>query len=120
LKARDYFLVYNSEEEVQQIIPDFSYWNLLNVIGIIVTAKGNNVDFVSRFFVPNSVIAEDPVTGSAHSSLIPYWSKELEKTVLTAKQISKRGGVLFCEDKDDRVIMAGNCVLYSRGECRVS
>ncbi len=116
LKARDYFLVYASEEEVLQIVPDFNYWNQLNVVGVIVTAKGKEVDFVSRFFVPNSVIGEDPVTGSAHSSLIPYWSKELGKEVLTAHQISKRGGVLYCEDKGDRVIMAGNGVLYSKGE----
>jgi PhzF family phenazine biosynthesis protein len=116
LKARDYFLVYASEEEVKQIVPDFSYLNQLDVVGIIVTAKGKEVDFVSRFFVPNSVIGEDPVTGSAHSSLIPYWSKELDKSALTAHQVSKRGGILYCEDKGDRVIMAGNGVLYSKGE----
>jgi PhzF family phenazine biosynthesis protein len=116
LKSRDYFLVYEDESIVQQIIPDFNYLNQLDVVGVIVTAASKEVDFVSRFFVPNSVIGEDPVTGSAHCNLIPYWSKELNKTRLTARQISAREGELFCEDKGDRVTMAGNAVLYLKGE----
>ena len=116
LKARDYFLVYNTEEEVRQLVPDFKYLNQLDVVGIIVTAKGTTVDFVSRFFVPNSVIGEDPVTGSAHCSLIPYWSEQLNKNELTALQVSKRVGELVCENKGDRVTMAGNAVLYLKGE----
>jgi PhzF family phenazine biosynthesis protein len=116
LKSRDYFLVYEDESIVQQIIPDFNYLNQLDVVGVIVTAASKEVDFVSRFFVPNSVIGEDPVTGSAHCNLIPYWSKELHKNRLTAKQISAREGELFCEDKGDRVTMAGNAVLYLKGE----
>ncbi len=116
LKSRDYFLVYKDEALIKQIIPDFKFLNQLDVVGVIVTAASGEVDFVSRFFVPNSVIGEDPVTGSAHCNLIPYWSKELNKTTLTAKQLSVREGELFCEDKGDRVTMAGNAVLYLKGE----
>ncbi|HEX8678177.1 MAG TPA: PhzF family phenazine biosynthesis protein [Segetibacter sp.] len=116
LKSRDYFLVYENEALIKQIVPDFKYLNQLDVVGVIVTAASGEVDFVSRFFVPNSVIGEDPVTGSAHCNLIPYWSKELNKTTLTAKQLSPREGELFCQDKGDRVTMAGNAVLYLKGE----
>jgi PhzF family phenazine biosynthesis protein len=116
LKSRDYFLVYDNEEQVSSLTPDFVYLNKVNSIGIIVTAKGNTTDFVSRFFVPNSVIGEDPVTGSAHCSLIPYWAQQLGKSQLTARQLSKRQGELLCEDKGDRVTMAGNAVLYLKGE----
>jgi PhzF family phenazine biosynthesis protein len=116
LKARDYFLVYDDEKYVRQIVPNFTFLNQLDCIGIIITAPGREADFVSRFFVPNSVIGEDPVTGSAHCSLIPYWAKELDKTVLTARQVSAREGHLLCEDKGDRVTMAGNAVLYMKGE----
>lgn len=116
LKSRDYFLVYEDEASIKQIVPDFKYLNQLDVVGVIVTAASKEVDFVSRFFVPNSVIGEDPVTGSAHCNLIPYWSKELNKTSLTAKQLSAREGELFCEAKGDRVTMAGNAVLYLKGE----
>ncbi|MFL9484638.1 PhzF family phenazine biosynthesis protein [Chitinophagaceae bacterium LWZ2-11] len=117
LKSRDYFLVYNSEEEVRNVVADFNYLNQLqDTIGIIVTARGNDVDFVSRFFVPNSVIGEDPVTGSAHSTLIPYWSQQLNKDVLSALQVSKRLGKLQCEYLGERVLMAGQGVLYAKGE----
>ena len=117
LKSRDYFLVYDNEELVKAFVPDFNYLNRLeDCIGIIVTSKGNEADFVSRFFVPNSVIGEDPVTGSAHCSLIPYWAKELGKTTLTAQQLSARKGELVCHYKGDRVTMAGKAVLYLKGE----
>ena len=116
LKSRDYFLVYEKEEDIRNIVPEFQYLNQVDAIGIIVTAPGKDVDFVSRFFVPNSVIAEDPVTGSAHCNLIPYWSNKLNKKVLTAKQLSAREGTLFCEDLNDRVTMAGEGVLYMKGE----
>ncbi len=115
LKSRDYFLVYNTEEEVKKFKPDFEWLNKVDTLGFIVTAKGNDCDFVSRFFVPNSVIGEDPVTGSAHSSLIPYWSKELKKDSLVAKQISKRGGMLWCENKGNRVVISGKAILYMKG-----
>ncbi len=116
LKSRDYFLVYEDESQVRQIVPDYNYLNKVDSIGIIVTAPGREVDFVSRFFVPNSVIGEDPVTGSSHCNLIPYWAKQLNKSKLTAKQLSAREGELFCEDKGERVTMAGKVVLYLKGE----
>lgn len=114
-KSRDYFLVYETEDQVQQLVPDFNQLNQLDVVGIIVTAKGTQADFVSRFFVPNSVIAEDPVTGSAHSSLVPYWSRQLGKSKLTALQLSARRGELQCEMLGTRVSMAGYGVLYMKG-----
>jgi PhzF family phenazine biosynthesis protein len=117
LKSRDYFLVYDDEAIINRIVSDFHHLNQLgSTVGIIVTAPSKEVDFVSRFFVPNSVIGEDPVTGSAHCNLIPYWSKELNKTTLTARQLSKRQGELLCENKGDRVTMAGKAVLYLKGE----
>ncbi len=116
LKSRDYFLVYDSEKQIQELIADFSFLNKLETIGVIVTAAASEVDFVSRFFVPNSVIGEDPVTGSAHCSLIPYWAAELKKTTLSARQISSRIGELLCEDNGERVTMAGTAVLYLKGE----
>ncbi|MDE3234745.1 MAG: PhzF family phenazine biosynthesis protein [Bacteroidota bacterium] len=116
LKARDYVLVYDTEEEVRNFVADFEWLNKVDTLGIIVTAKGNECDFVSRFFVPNSVIGEDPVTGSAHAELIPYWSKVLNKSAMIARQLSKRGGLLFCEDQGNRVTISGNAVLYMKGE----
>ncbi len=115
LRSRDYFLVYESQEQVAQAIPDFMELNKVDTLGIIITAKGDTVDFVSRFFVPNSVIGEDPVTGSAHATLIPYWSKELGKTTMKAEQISKRKGELWCGLEGDRVTIAGKAVLYMKG-----
>jgi PhzF family phenazine biosynthesis protein len=116
LKSRDYFLVYDDERVIPQIVPDYNYLNTVDSIGIIVTAPGKDVDFVSRFFVPNSVIGEDPVTGSAHCNLIPYWAQQLNKSTLVARQLSARGGLLFCEHKGERVTMAGKAVLYLKGE----
>ncbi|WP_329958654.1 PhzF family phenazine biosynthesis protein [Aquirufa nivalisilvae] len=88
----------------------------LKARGIIITAPGDTVDFVSRFFGPQSGIDEDPVTGSAHTTLIPYWAKRKHKTQLTAKQLSPRGGELSCELLGDRVNISGTCVLYMIGE----
>jgi predicted PhzF superfamily epimerase YddE/YHI9 len=116
LKSRDYFLVYDDERVIPKIVPDYNYLNTVDSIGIIVTASGKDVDFVSRFFVPNSVIGEDPVTGSAHCNLIPYWAQQLNKSTLVARQLSARGGLLFCEHKGERVTMAGKAVLYLKGE----
>ena len=98
--------------------PDFS---LIRKSGykIIITAPGENVDFVSRFFAPSAGIDEDPVTGSAHSQLIPFWSNKLDKRNMTALQLSKRGGTIFCEQKEDRVSMSGNCIFYMKGELEV-
>ena len=87
---------------------------------VILTAKGNTVDFVSRFFAPSAGIDEDPVTGSAHSQLIPFWSEKLDKKKMMAKQLSKRGGDLVCEQKNaERVMMGGECVFYMKGEFEV-
>ena len=117
LKARDYVLVYDSEQEVQNITINRHVFDQINLApgGVIVTAKGNDCDFVSRFFTPQASILEDPVTGSAHCSLIPYWAEKLKKKQLTARQISERGGELQCEDKDDRVNIGGQAKTYSAG-----
>ena len=108
-------MVLPNEESVKNIEPDFSLMRELNA-GVIVTAKGHNSDVVSRFFYPAAGIDEDPVTGSAHCNIIPYWSEKLGKTKIHAKQLSKRGGELWCEDKGDRVLMGGHCVLFLTGE----
>lgn len=118
-KARDYFLVYENEREIADIAPDFSKLLEIDAHGFIVTAKGDSADFVSRFFAPEVGVFEDPVTGSAHCNLIPFWAERLGKNELFAKQISARGGELFCELKGDRVKIGGNAVLYLKGEIYV-
>ena len=118
-KARDYFLVYENEREVAEIEPDFTRLLKINAHGFIVTAKGDSSDFVSRFFAPEVGVFEDPVTGSAHCNLIPFWAERLGKTEMLARQISARGGELFCELKGDRVKIGGNAVLYLKGEIYV-
>lgn len=112
----DFMLVYENEEQIQNIQPDFIEIAKLGGRGLIITAKGNEVDFVSRCFFPQSGVNEDPVTGSAHTTLIPYWSKVLNKQKLTAKQLSARGGYLICEDCGDRVNISGEGKLYLIGE----
>ena len=119
LRSRDYFLIYESEEEIRNVLPDFVQLNQVETLGIIITAKGKEADFVSRFFVPNSVIGEDPVTGSAHATLIPYWAKELNTAAMKAVQLSKRRGDLWCGMEGDRVTIAGKAVLYMKGEYRI-
>jgi len=111
----DYMLVFDREEIIQNMIPDLTQVAKVNARGVIVTAKGNQVDFVSRFFAPQSGIAEDPVTGSAHTTLTPYWSSVLNKTEFNAKQLSKRGGKLRCTLLGDRVAIAGTAKLFSTG-----
>jgi PhzF family phenazine biosynthesis protein len=119
LKARDYFLVYENEQEILDISPDFTALLKIDAHGFIVTAKGDSSDFVSRFFAPEVGVFEDPVTGSSHCNLIPFWAERLGKTELFGKQISARGGELFCELRDDRVKIGGNAVLYLKGEIYV-
>ncbi|MBL7995085.1 PhzF family phenazine biosynthesis protein [bacterium] len=119
LKSRDYFVVYSSEEEIKALKPDMSLLSKLDALGVIVTAKGNHVDFVSRFFAPGAGIPEDPVTGSAHSSLIPYWAEKLAKNKLHALQVSKRGGELFCEYNGARVMISGHAVKYLEGSLEI-
>jgi PhzF family phenazine biosynthesis protein len=115
-RSRDYFLVYETENDILDISPDFFALSKLDTVGVIVTAPGKKADFVSRFFAPSAGIPEDPVTGSAHCNLIPYWSHKLGKDKLHAYQLSARGGELWCENKGDRVLMSGNVVTYLKGE----
>lgn len=112
----DYLLIYNSQKEIEQISPNFHLLDQLDCRGVIVSSPGDEVDFVSRFFAPQCGIPEDPVTGSAHTTLIPYWSKILGKENMTAKQLSPRGGNLQCENHGERVKISGKAVLYMVGE----
>ena len=111
----DYMLVFENENQIKQMAPDLTLIATVNARGIIVTAKGNQVDFVSRFFDPQSGGGEDPVTGSAHTSLTPYWAKVLDKTEFEAIQLSKRGGKLTCKLVGDRVEISGKAKLFLIG-----
>ncbi len=122
LAARDGFAVFASAAEVAALAPDFAKVKALDCLGLIATAPagpGGGFDFVSRFFAPKHNINEDPVTGSAHCTLTPYWSKRLGKTRLAARQISKRGGTLWCEDHGARVEIAGQCAPFMQGVIRL-
>jgi PhzF family phenazine biosynthesis protein len=112
----NYFAVFDSEEKIRSIHPDFARIESLHPAGVAVTAPGNDCDFVSRYFVPSYGIPEDPVTGSTHCSLAPYWSGRLGKTNMHARQVSKRGGEMWCQVQGERVILKGNAVLVTRGE----
>jgi PhzF family phenazine biosynthesis protein len=115
-RSRDYFLVYEKEADIVDMSPDYYTLSKFDTVGIIVTAPGNKVDFVSRFFAPSAGINEDPVTGSAHCNLIPYWAHRLGKDQLHAYQLSARKGELWCENSGDRVFISGNVVTYLKGE----
>jgi PhzF family phenazine biosynthesis protein len=112
----DLMLVFASESEIAELSPDFSLLKEVETRGVIVTSMGRDVDFVSRFFAPQTGINEDPVTGSAHTTLTPYWSRVLGKKVLKARQLSSRGGDLVCRVEGDRVKIAGSAVTYMEGE----
>lgn len=114
--SRDYLVIYESEEIIKSLRPDMQKLIQLDALGVIVSAVGKNSDFVSRFFAPKEGIPEDPVTGSAHCTLVPYWSPKLGKKKLHAIQISPRGGELFCEDLGKRVRISGEAVLYFEGK----
>lgn len=115
--SRDLVVLLKSEEAVQRLTPDFEKLKeFKDYFGIVVTAKGTSCDFVSRYFAPAAGINEDPVTGSSHSTLIPFWSERLDKKELFAKQLSKRGGFLYCKDCGERVEIVGEAVLYMAGE----
>ncbi len=114
-KERDFLVVFNSEQTLRDLRPNFDELGQLDCTGVIVTAPGDDVDFVSRFFAPQMGILEDPVTGAAHCTLAPYWADRLGKTELSARQVSERGGDLACRLVDDRVHIAGRAVLYSKG-----
>jgi len=114
-KGRDYLALFDTEEEVLALTPDFAVLNRLDCLGIIITAPGRRSDFVSRFFAPRAGINEDPVTGSAHTLLIPFWAERLGKLELHAFQVSKRRGELFCEHRGERVRIGGRAVTYLQG-----
>jgi PhzF family phenazine biosynthesis protein len=119
LKSRDYFVVLPNEEAVKKISPDFQKMKELDTIGVIVTAKGTSAAIVSRCFYPGAGIPEDPVTGSAHCNIVPYWSNKLGQSQLDCRQLSQRGGDLKCELLGDRVLMSGSCQLYMTGEISI-
>lgn len=115
-ESRDLMVVYENEQEIRELNPNMEELKLVDAFGIIVTAKGESSDFVSRYFAPSCGVPEDPVTGSAHCTLIPYWSKILEKNKMIAHQLSKRGGVLQCEHVGDKVKISGKAKLFFKGE----
>jgi len=115
----DILAIVNSETMIRNLEIDFELLKEINVRGLIVSSRGDYCDFVSRCFFPGAGVNEDPVTGSAHTTLTPYWSKKLNKTSLLAMQLSERGGVLSCEDKGERVIIGGKVTLYMKGEIYV-
>lgn len=116
LRSRDYFVVLPNEEAVRNVEPDYTLMKEIDTIGVIVTAKGHQADVVSRCFYPGAGIPEDPVTGSAHCNIVPYWSEKLGKTKLFCQQLSPRHGNLHCELVGDRVLMSGKCVLFMQGK----
>lgn len=116
LRSRDYFLVYKNESDILNLQPDFAALSKIDSLGFVVTAPGENSDFVSRFFAPSVGISEDPVTGSSHCNLIPYWAERLGKFKLHAYQLSARRGELWCEQRGDRVQISGKAITYLKGE----
>ncbi len=121
-QSRDLFLELENEDAVKNMIPNYTkFWeiNQRPEFGVIITSKGYHCDFVSRYFSPNSIVKEDPVTGSAHCSLIPFWGKKLGKKRMVAKQLSKRGGIIHCEELKNRVKIGGKAVCYLEGEIHI-
>ena len=112
----DYLLLYKSQKEIESLTPDFRHLEKVDARAVIVTAPAEKVDFVSRFFGPRVGVDEDPVTGSAHTVLIPFWAEKLGKTEMKALQLSRRGGTLFCRLRGDRVDIGGNAVTFIKGE----
>ena len=119
--SRDLFLLMENEQLVRAFEPNFELLKQIDgYLGVVIMAKGDEADFVSRFFAPAIGVPEDPVTGSAHSSLIPFWAERLGKDKMIARQLSPRGGTLYCENCGDRVKIAGKAVLYLHGEIRMA
>ena len=116
---RNYFVVYESEKDVREAVPDLAMLETLHPAGVCITAPGEQADFVSRYFAPSYGLPEDPVTGSTHCSLGPYWSDRLKKSVLRARQLSSRGGELWVEPRGSRVTLKGKAVLYLKGEISI-
>ncbi len=119
LAARDYLVRYNSADEVRALTPDMEALKKIDRFAVIATAPGTDCDFISRFFAPAKGVPEDPVTGSAHCTLIPYWAGQLGKNTLHARQVSLRGGELFCKLAGDRVEIAGQAALFLKGQIRI-
>lgn len=117
--ARDLMAVYDTEQEVRALRPDMAKLVALDRFAVIVTAPGTECDFVSRFFAPAQGVPEDPVTGSAHCTLVPYWAKRLGKAKLHARQVSPRGGELYCEQRGERVLIAGRAVRFLEGTIQI-
>lgn len=118
--SRDMVLVVENEAQVRATKPNYDVMrNVPDLFAAIVTAKGDGVDFVSRYFDPNAAIAEDPVTGSAHCTLVPFWAARLGKQTMVARQLSRRGGTLYCQNSGDRVRISGHAVLYLQGELSI-
>jgi PhzF family phenazine biosynthesis protein len=118
LKSRDYVLVYENEDQINNIKIDKALFDKTNIDpgGVVITSIGNKSDFVSRYFVPQCSFFEDPVTGSTHCSLVPYWSEKIGKNELKSIQLSERGGEMYCVDKGDRVLIKGQAKTYSIGK----
>ena len=119
-KARDYLAVLETEQAVREVRLDMVALVRLDCLGVIITAPGESCDFVSRFFAPGAGVPEDPVTGSAHCTLIPYWAQRLGRSQLRALQVSQRGGELYCDYRGERVGIAGRAVTYSSGFLHLS
>ncbi len=119
LSAVDYIAVYDTEEEIRALAPDFALLLALDRRGVLATAPGREADFVCRCFFPGVGINEDPVTGSAHCELAPYWSARLGRDVLKARQLSKRGGAVACEVRGDRVLLSGHAVTFMIAEISI-
>lgn len=119
LKGFDYLVVLDNQAQLENLEPHFNEWLKLDLRGVVVTAPGNETDFVSRCFYPKLMVDEDPVTGSAHCQLTPYWASQLNRNRLLAKQLSKRTGTIQCELLDDRVLLTGNAVDYLQGTIRL-
>jgi PhzF family phenazine biosynthesis protein len=117
LKSRDLLVLFEKEQLIRELTPNFEKLKQVkDGLGVIVTAPGDSCDFVSRFFAPKAGISEDPVTGSSHCTLVPFWATRLDKTRVHARQLSKRGGELFCRYGGDRVTISGHCALFLTGE----
>jgi predicted PhzF superfamily epimerase YddE/YHI9 len=114
--ARDYIVVFETEAQLNSLRPNMDLIKQLDALGVVVTAPGISVDFVSRAFFPKIGIEEDPVTGSTHCALAPYWSARLGKMKLAARQLSERGGELYCVVQVDSVLLSGHAKLLARGE----
>ena len=119
LCSEDYLAVFSSENDLIELNPDMGILRKVGLRGVIVTAQGKRVDFVSRFFAPKLGVDEDPVTGSSHCALTPYWANKLNKKELHAHQVSQRGGELFCRDCGHRVIISGRAVKFMEGSITI-